>query len=148
MKNIEKLVFALLTVFFMISCEKEDNLIVEDEQLEVLNTASKRFLPEKPDLQSCEYVTVKIEFGLGSNTDCNTIINKINAIKEADSFENINGCAKYIIPQILYYDCEELTTDPYVEYWTILKSETCAGDRGIICPGAPLHQKPLDDDAW
>ncbi len=126
----KKVIFTLLlTLIFMISCQKDDQELQEIEQLETSSIT-----------KDCVYQSVKISFRTGSLLGCQ-IVEKMNAVKSkyALLLDKKSGCPIYQIPETKYPNCEDMNNKTYIENWK--KLNQFAGK-----PDSETLDIELDDD--
>jgi len=145
--NLKKVILPLLTVIFMLSCQKDDQELQEIEKLETSNKALRALQPVGAQ-SVCSYVPWTITFKAGSYSGCE-LVEKLYEARErfAQEIDPGTGCPKYkMIDVVSYFDCDAMNENTYVEQWKILSRYACSSSR--VCPGgeeAPLGGDPDGD---
>lgn len=148
--NTKKILFALFAVFLMISCQKDDQELLEVEQFETNNKALKALRPLNP-ISNCTYVPIQIKFIAGSYSGCE-LYEKMNEKRNELSLiiDEETGCPKYNIPQVDYFNCDYMNNSFYVENWKILAKLYCGGNYPCTDsngnPYEPDSDFPLEED--
>ncbi len=116
----KKIILALLTVFFMISCQKDDGQLQEIEKLET----SKALLA----VDICEYKPIKMIFHAGSLRKCELLEKMNDRISDLSSItDEKTGCPRYKI-QYYRYNCQVMDDKTYVQEWQVLDDCNCADE--------------------